>query len=114
MWVMRFPSEDTHPGFNRLKTLAAKVGRSFYDPGAHEKARTALYTYMATLPYGQLPYYAHLVMLVRPTVRAGATGEGAFWAVASRVVNEIAQELLDRHRQAWRAQYGDAMFVVVD
>ena len=112
---LSFPAEETHPGFDKLKKLASKVGKSFYQPEAHNAATAKLKAYMETLPYGQIPYYAQLVMLVQPNTHAMATGTGGFWAVASRVINEMATDILDTRRREWKEQYGRCpKFVVVD
>lgn len=110
---MAFPTEESHPGFDKLKKLAARVGRTFYDHREHAVARQRLGVYMRTLPDGQIPYYAKLVMLVPVPVSGIATGRGAYWAVASSVVDEIALEIHEERRAEWQAKYGDAMFVVV-
>ena len=110
--VMSFPTEETHPGFDKLKRLAARVGRTFYEAEKHAKAKVKLYEYMQTLPIGQMFYYEQLTMLVNVPPHAGATGQGAFWAVASHIVNETAFRIMQEHRDEWRAKYGDAKFVV--
>lgn len=110
--MMRFPSEETHPGFDKLKQLAGRVGRTFGDRAAHEKATGRLRDYMRGLPPRQILYYSAVVMIVPPDVRAMATGAGACWAVASGVVNEVATDLWDQACRSWRQRHGDALFVV--
>lgn len=43
---------------------------------------------------GQLNHLAFVVMVRHPDAHAGATGAGAVWAVASRLVNEAAHTAL--------------------
>lgn len=105
----RYP-DDSKPWVKRLKRLAAKAGRTLYGEVKHREARDALELYMLKLPTPELRYWAQVWMLDRRW--SDATGEGAFWAVASRVVNELAREELRRRGDRWRAKHGDAMFVV--
>lgn len=111
---LSFPTEETHPGFDKLKRLAARVGRALGDADTYAGHVQALRDHLETLPYGQIPYYAQLTMLVPPNTHALATGQGGYWAHASYVVNEEARAILERRRREWREQHGDAMFVVVD
>ena len=108
--IFRYP-DDSKEGVRKLKRLAARVGRTFHDQEKHDKAKASLRAFMEDLGVGELHYWAGIAMIDGRW--CGATGQGGFWAVASRVVNEIASELLDEHRRAWRELHGDALFAVV-
>ena len=75
-----------------MKRLAAKVGRAYRQAEKFEQHKTKLREFMQTLDKERLRYWAKVVML-DPRF-CGATGTGAYWAVASEQVNEIAKELL--------------------
>ena len=96
-----------------FKRLAARVGRTFYQPDKHRVAIGKLRSYMSILEVFKLRFWAQVPMIDYRW--SGATGKGAFWAVASRVVNELAFEILKEEGDKFRAKYGqDAMFVVVE
>ena len=96
----------------KIKKLAARCGRTYYEPAKHEQARAKLAEAVAGLDHCALDYWAHVMMI--DTRWCGATGTGAYWAVASRCVNEIALAEMLRRSKAWRQEHGDAMFVVVE
>ena len=112
MVSMVFPKESDSPEVKKLLRLAGTAGRSFYNEPKYKKHTQKLYDFMQTVDTGRLRYWAGVVMLRNPTAEAGATGTGAFWAVASRIVNEIAVEILQERAKEFRAKYGDSMFVV--
>ena len=88
---------DDRPESKLLKKLAARVGRSLYDKPKYDKFYKALTKYMNTLDTGSLRYWAKVVMIDHRW--NGATGQGAFWAVASEAVNEIALSILKSRAQ---------------
>lgn len=90
--------------------LASKVGRAFYKPEKYQKALGKLRKHMQTLGLFELKYWAH-VLLISPRY-SGATGQGAYIAVASRVVNEVSSEILAQRQKDWKEKYGDSLFVV--
>lgn len=89
--IYQYPDLDD-PENKKLVTLAAKVGRNFYNQSEYDKAHKKLHEFMQGLSVDRLQYWAYVVMI--DPRWSGATGQGAYWAVASRVVNEIAQECL--------------------
>ena len=101
-----------YPNDDKLKRLAARCGRTLYDREKHEKAGQKLYEYMQTLGTGELGYWLTIIMIDHRW--NGATGQGGYWAVASRVVNETAERILRERGAEWREKYGDAMFVTED
>ena len=84
-----------------VKRAAAKCGRTFYDREKHVKAREELAKVLAGTDPARLRYWAKVVMIDGRF--SGATGAGAYWAVASRCVNEDAIAELKRLGDAWRA-----------
>ena len=76
----------------------------------HLKAIEKVKKHMLNLDTGKLRYWAG-VILIRPEW-CGASGTGAYIAVASRIVNEIAIEILKERAEKWTQNYGDAIFVV--
>ena len=55
-----------------------------------EKLKAKLVEFMRTFESDRLGYWANVIML-DPRF-CGATGTGAYWAVASECVNEVAKE----------------------
>ena len=101
------------PVVKKVNQLASRVGRSFYDENKYNKHFDKLRDYLQTLDSGRLRYWAS-IMLISPAplpVYCGATGTGAYIAVASRVVNEISQEILDFRASLWRLRHGNSLFV---
>lgn len=90
--------------------LAARVGRTYRDREKHGPALAALRRYMAGYGPGEWADWQRQVMIADGW--NGATGQGAYWAVASEAVNRIAGELLEEYRADWRRRYGAALFVV--
>ena len=82
-------------GSEKVKRLAARCGRTLDKP-KHKEEIAKLSAHMATLGTGELRYWAKVVMISH--LWNGATGEGGYWAVASRVVNEVAARLLGARR----------------
>ena len=109
--MYRYPN-DGDPEVKKLKRLAGRVGRTFVKRES-EKCETAtrkLKDFMVTLEIPRLLYWASVIMIDHRW--CGATGANHFWAVASRVINETAVEILEVHVREWKQKYGDAMFVV--
>ena len=74
----------------KVKRLAARAGRT-YQPMQREKhqaARDKLREAMKDLSMGELNIWATAIMIDHRW--CGATGQGAYWAVASRLCNEAA------------------------
>ena len=85
----------------KVKRAAAKCGRTFYRREEHEAARGKLRALLEKEDVPSLRWYAKVVMI--DDRWNGATGEGGYWAVASRCLNEDALAELRRRRDAWRA-----------
>ena len=94
--AFEFPPDDD-PEVKKVKRLAARCGRAYRDEAKFGKLKAKLVEYMRTLDNDRLGYWAGVVML-DPRF-CGATGTGAFWAVASRIVNEVAKEILPLKRR---------------
>ena len=107
--IYEYP-DDNDPIVKRVKHLASRVGRSFYDEEKYNNHFTKLKNYLQTLDSGRLRYWAS-IMLIDPKY-CGATGAGAYIAVASRVVNELSRELLCFRASLWRLRHGDSLFVI--
>ena len=84
-----------------VKRAAARCGRTFYDRKRHAEARKKLAAVLADTDPARLRYWAQVVMIDGRF--CGASGTGAYWAVASRCVNELALAELKRRGDAWRA-----------
>ena len=85
-----------------VKRAAARAGRSWPGGGAkHGKDLDALRRVLRGTDTGRLRYWAQVTMLDGRF--CGATGTGAYWAVASRLVNEQARAELRTRGDAWRA-----------
>ena len=104
----RLPEEVFGPadsGVRGVKRAAARLGRLFVRPGAvpaRRRARHRLATLLAAESTPRLRYWC--VVLMIDDRWCGATGAGAYWAVASREVNELARaELRLRVEQYQRA-----------
>lgn len=85
-----FPDKDW-PRYADVKRIGAKCGRA-KTQADEDKWRGKLREVMREMDMGGLNYWATVVMLDHRF--QGATGLGAFWAVASRIVNEVAREVL--------------------
>ena len=109
MAIYNYP-DLSKPDNKTVVKLAARVGRSFGDENKHCQAIKKLRAFMETLCTGSLRYWKEVVMI--DPRWCGATGTGAFWAVASRVVNEIANRILSKRSNEWKQLYGDTLFVV--
>ena len=79
-----------------IKKLAARCGRSLYKREEHAKHRAKLREHFRMLSSETLLYWAGVVMI--DSRFCGASGTGAYIAVASRCCNEDASEVL-RERQ---------------
>lgn len=78
----------------KVKRLAARAGRTF-QPMQREKHRAAkdkLRAAMKDLSMGELNVWASAIVIDHRW--NGTTGEGAYWAVASRLCNEAATDEL--------------------
>ena len=95
---------------DKVVKLALSVGRVFYNEDLYNKRYKKLYEHMQTLTAPELKKWSEVVMI--SPYFSGATGQGAYIAVASRIVNEIATEILQAQIKEWKEQYGDAFFVV--
>ena len=84
-----------------VKRAAAKCGRTFHDRKKHAKAREKLAAVLADTDPARLRFWAQVVMIDGRF--CGASGTGAYWAVASRCVNEDARAQLKRLGDSWRA-----------
>ena len=91
MYAYAYPN-DSDPEVRKVKRLAAKCGRAYNQPEKFEKHKTKLREYLETLDSERLRYWAKVVML--DSRWCGATGQGGYWAVASRCVNEAAREII--------------------
>ena len=106
----RFPHDDDSEEVKPLKRLAARYGRAFgrYQKcGPDDRARfraeivkayDKLLELMRTLPTDRLHYWAEIVMIDHRW--CGATGTGAYWAVASEVTNRTAKLALAERKAA--------------
>ena len=94
--------DDNDPEVKTVKRLAAKVGRAYRQAEKFEQHKTKLREFMQTLDKERLRYWAKVIML--DARFCGATGEGAFWAVASEQVNQIAKELLQERDCEFRME----------
>lgn len=108
----RFPRESDDLDVVPVKRLAARCGRTFSSPAKHGTARAKLREKLRTLDTGRLRYWATVLMIDHRW--CGATGAGAYWAVASRCVNEDARAVLRERGDAWRRRHGASSFVVMD
>ena len=82
------------PGLKEVKAAAAKVGRGYRKP-ADERAKleAGLRAELDKLDDHALMLWANVAMIDHRF--CGATGTGAYWAVASRAVNDAAQAILE-------------------
>ena len=96
--------DDTDPEVAKVKKLASRSARlegrlrgvapdkRKTMESQYAKSLTALKVFMSTLKWSRLFYWRD-VLLIDPRW-CGATGTGAYIAVASRLVNETATEIL--------------------
>ena len=85
-----------------VKKAAARAARSFRkDEETHQSHVADLIKVLIDTDSARLRYWAGVVMIDNRF--CGATGTGAYWAVASRLVNEIAQIELKERGDRWRA-----------
>ena len=80
----------------QIKSLAAKCGRTIYNKDKHEKARSKLREKLEQLDTKALFHWARFAMIDHRW--SGATGQGAYWAVASRCVNEESISILKERK----------------
>ena len=74
---------------------AAKSAATKEYKGTHTATtRDLLRKRMSALDTEQLNVLYCIYMIVHPTAHAGSTGAGGIWAWASRIVNEVASEIL--------------------
>ena len=117
--------EDLYPGdpdVARVTRVALRCGRTWPRPGGgdrekharakakHARALSALDAALARCPVPVVRFFAQVVMVDGRF--DGATGTGAYIAVASRLVNERARADLKRRGDAWRAAGLDAFATV--
>ena len=90
--VYQYP-DDNDPIVKQVKRLAFRAGKSFNkDRDKYLKARTALKQYMGRLNFQELVDWQSCLMLDRRY--NPATGQGGYIAVATRIVNETAYDLI--------------------
>ena len=104
------------PDVARVKKAALRCGRTWPnlgrgDAGKHKKALEALDAALGRSCTPQVRYWAQC-RLIDPRV-CGASGTGAYIAVASRLVNERARAELQRRGDAWR-EAGLGSFATVE
>ena len=88
----RYPDDEpAWPGCEVVKRYAAKVARARTE-GGRDKARIKLTAALDELDDEALELWAGVVMVDRRW--CGATGEGAYHAVASKAVNDVAAAIL--------------------
>ena len=76
----------------------------------HLKEIEKVQKHMHKLDTGELRYWAG-VILIRPEW-CGASGTGAYIAVASRIVNDVAMQIFKERAKEWKKEYGNTLFVV--
>lgn len=81
------------------KEMAKVVRRARFEAGkigitGSGGPSSSLVKMIDALDLGKVNRLAGVVMVKHPDARAGATGAGAVWAVATRLVNEAASEVL--------------------
>ena len=92
---MRYAMLDrSDPVAKKILSAAKSAAVKEWKGTANEKTRDLLRKRMSELDTGQLNHLYHIYMLLHPTTHAGATGAGGIWAWASRVVNEVAADIL--------------------
>ena len=90
----RYPADPPPwPGCADVKRHAARAARARC-PKARAKAVERLEAALNALDTASVGLWASVVMIDNRW--CGATGEGAYWAVASRLTNEAAQRVLKR------------------
>ena len=93
--VYKFP-DPTDPVVIKIKKLSKRVATTKfspkYDKNKYLNSKNKLREYMDTLNIGQLNYWSQIILI--DSRFSGATGAGAWIAVASEEVNKIARELL--------------------
>ena len=103
--LYRYPEEvfgKADGNVRAVKRAAAKAGRSWRTGGDRHRADVAkLAEVLAGTDTGRLRYWAGVTMIDGRW--CGASGTGAYWAVASRLVNEASAVELRRRGDAWRA-----------
>ena len=102
-----------------VKRAAAKAGRTWAPSrkgddertAAHRAAVARLVEVLRGTDTARLRYWAGVTMIDGRW--CGASGTGAYWAVASRLVNGLAKAELRRRGDAWRAA-GLGVFATVE
>ena len=89
----KYPDDLSWPGCADVKRWAARAARA-RNAEVFDRALFRLGLVMRTLDRTALKRWAEVVMI--DARWCGATGTGAYWAVASRHVNEAAQAELKR------------------
>ena len=88
--------DDSDPEVKKVKGLASRIARAerkMCNPTEKTvKIRRQLRDYMSTLKWSRLFYWRDILMI--DPRWCGATGAGAYIAVASRIVNETARAIL--------------------
>ena len=88
--------DDSDPDVKKVKMLASRIarheGQMCRVSAKSVKIRGRLRDYMSTLQWSRLFYWRDILMI--DFRFCGATGTGAYIAVASRIVNETATAIL--------------------
>ena len=97
--LVGFMAQDYLPIDLSDKEMARIVRRSRFEAGKIGPIGTGdptekLVKLIDALDLGRVNRLAGVVMVKHPDQRAGATGAGAVWAVATRLLNEAAYEVL--------------------
>ena len=80
-------------GGRRLLLAAKRAAVAEWKNNDPANARLQLKKIITSLGPDALAPLCFMWMLVHPTTHAGATGAGGIWAMASRIVNEVAKEI---------------------
>lgn len=92
---MRYAELDReNPEAKSLMTSAKRVALARHSGKPAERPLTTLRTRLEALDTADLGVLAHIVMLWHPTTHAAATGQGGIWAMATRIVNDTARQIL--------------------
>lgn len=84
------PQDDAEA--TKVKRLAARCGRAYRKRAQFAQLKAKLVELMRGLDTRRLGYWAAVVMI--DDRWCGATGQGAYWAVASECCNQAARQVL--------------------
>ena len=108
MWMYKYPTNEV-PDVDKVKRVAAQVGRALRTADRYKVAVTRLQRILEEQESCHLRFWAQVLML--DPRWCGATGKGGFWAHATMMVNELSVGILRERGKAFRERYG-ADFVV--